>query len=1474
MRSRSPLAVLAIHVGMIGALLCAATLRAQSGGAYHPTSLTSASSQGATTAADASSNSSSNSAGAIPPAIPQITQAINPNQVVVLHGNVNPLARAEFDQGAVADAQPLHRMLMLLQRSAPQEAALQEFMGEQQDKSSASFHTWLTPAQFGAEYGPAAGDVQTITSWLAAQGFQINRVSAGRTVIEFDGTAGQVRSAFHTEMHRYLVNGVEHFANASDPQIPAALAPVVAGIVSLHNFPEQSHLRRMGAFERLKDSGEIRPIVTPLAAAQSAPLYTPPNDSEQYPLVPGDFGIIYNVAPLWSAGIDGTGQTIAIVGETDITVSDVQAFRALFGLANNFSSANVIVDGIDPGITGDETEADLDIEWSGAVAKNATITYVEAAATEVTGGVHLAALYAVDHDVAAVVSESYGNCEQSLGTANNAYYNTIWEQAAAEGITVLLSSGDGGAAGCDDFNTETMATQGIAVSGYASTPFDVAVGGTDFDQINKWPQFWSATNNPTSFASAMGYIPEIPWNNSCAQLGIGGCGSSETGGDLNNIVAGSGGPSTIYTKPSWQTGMGVPLDGKRDIPDVSLMASNGFTGTGYLICQADAGGDCVLNGSSFDYQEVGGTSASAPAFAGIVALVNHSQAKRNLGNRQGNANYVLYALAKQQQNTTPLLNCNAAMSPAAACTFNDVVSGDSYFPGSSVGTNSVPCAGASTDCSSKVANVVGILLAPGTTATPAWTANAGYDLVTGLGSVNAENLVNNWKSANSVPTTTTLSLNGGMQVNITHGASVSVNIGVSPTAASGQAALVAAKPGSGSLAVGQFTLAAGMATGTTDALPGGASYKVSAHYEGDGTNAPSDSTSVTVTVAPEPSKTFLTVPTFDPNTGRETSSAASTLVYGSSYLIHADVTNATGSTSQLCVSVNVLSCPTGNVTITDALNGGAAVPLDGGTFGLNSAGYTEDQNTTLLGGTHMLNAQYGGDNSYTSSASAAYPLTVTPAASTLVFNPNAGNATVGQPLVLGVQMFGPVVNGAAPTGTVAFYDGTTLLSGTATITSTPGTLYSGGSLTASLTPTLTTPGVHVITAKYTGDANYGPASATFTATAFYSTTITITSSTQNLIYGAQVTLTAVVDTNVKSPAPTGQITFFPSYDQPMNATMQSAGTDTNGNVQLTATVTFTPQTTEGVNARYAGDNNFNSATSGGTYLQVTTPDFSVATPAPIVIMAGQTGMATLNITPLSNLSSTVMLSCANTGGLPMGSTCSVNPAAVNLANSVAGTGTVMVTSIGPSPAAMVVGAQHKSFWFWLDTLRGIPRRTTPGALWPLGFAGVCVLLCWWLATSRKGRGYLLGVGLGAFLASVALVALGCGSGGSSYTPPPPQKATTITTVSTATPKVAAGSSNTFTVTVSSTNAVTGTVQLSVNGAQYGPYTLVGGAAPVQLNFGTLGATMITATYSGDANNLASTSTAFTEVATGTTSITVQAQTGSNMHPIPVSITIQ
>ncbi len=450
----------------------------------------------------------------------RVVEAVDNAKRVTLAGNVHPLARPEFDRGAVADAQPMTRILLLLKRSDEQEAALQSYMEQQQDKSSPNYHVWLTPGQFGAQYGPADADIQAVTQWLGSQGFTVEKVYNGETVIEFSGTAAQVTAAFGAAIRNYQVNGKMYVANANDPQIPAALAPVVAGIVSLNNFPRQSHVRIAGIAQKIAGKPGLEPLFT---------FPNPYGSGTFYGLAPGDFATIYNSSGLISTGTDGTGQTIAIVGETNINVSDVQAFRQMFGLPANFSSSNVILNGEDPGITStdEEGEADLDTQWSGAVAPGATVDLVVSASTAASAGIDLSALYIIEHNLAGVMSESYGYCELGVGNAGNAFYNALWEQAAAQGITVMVSAGDGGSAGCDDFHTAKAAQYGLAVSGFASTPYNVAVGGTDFDEINKWSTYWSATNNSTTGASALGYIPEIPWNESCAQLGLEGCNTSE-----------------------------------------------------------------------------------------------------------------------------------------------------------------------------------------------------------------------------------------------------------------------------------------------------------------------------------------------------------------------------------------------------------------------------------------------------------------------------------------------------------------------------------------------------------------------------------------------------------------------------------------------------------------------------------------------------------------------------------------------------------------------------------------------------------------------------------------------------------------------------------------------------------------------------------------------------------------------------------
>jgi subtilase family serine protease len=635
----------------------------------------------------------------------RITQAVDETNRITLRGNTHPLARPQFDQGAVADSQSMNRMLLLLQRSSDQETALRGLLDQQQSKASPSYHQWLTPQQFGQQFGPSDADVQTVTAWLQSNGFQVNRVSAGKTVIEFSGNAGQLRAAFNTEIHRYRLNGETHFANASDPQIPAALAPVLAGPVSMNNFGRKALNRIGGLAETSPGANGSTPELTDTCRTGSGTVFT------CYVVAPADFATIYNTATLLSSSpsIDGTGQTIAIVADSNINCVDVKNFRNFFSLpvstpTNNgdctqaTSNVQVILDGPDPGLTPDEIEADLDTQWSGAVAPGAHIDLVASENTESSAGIDLSAEYIIDNNLASIMSVSFGACEHSLGNGGAGFYEGLWEQAAAQGITAIVSAGDSGAAGCDDDDVVDVSTHGLAVSGIASTPFDVAVGGTDFNDFFNQTTYWNSVN--TGMKSVKSYIPEIPWDDSCAATAAVGCNGlsiSNPGASLN-IVAGGGGQSNCVTqntsgvctagfpKPAWQSGKAVTglasTDSVRDIPDVSLFAAAGSgSDSFYPVCESDTPGGACPNG----FIGVGGTSSSAPAFAGMMAMVNEYMASQSMPSRQGNANYVLYALASSQVSTPPANGCNSTMSPNTAsstgCTFYDIT----------LASNSVPC---------------------------------------------------------------------------------------------------------------------------------------------------------------------------------------------------------------------------------------------------------------------------------------------------------------------------------------------------------------------------------------------------------------------------------------------------------------------------------------------------------------------------------------------------------------------------------------------------------------------------------------------------------------------------------------------------------------------------------------------------------------------------------------------------------------
>jgi hypothetical protein len=984
-------------------------------------------------------SSATGEAAAIPA---RIAQAIDEARMVQLKGNVHPLARGEFDQGAVSNATPMKRMLLLLQRSPEQEAALQQLMAEQMSKESPNFHKWLTPEEFGRQFGPADADVQAVTIWLASQGFSEIRVNRGKTVIEFSGNVGQVRNAFRTDIHKFVVNGENRQANISDPQIPAALTPVVAGIVSLHNFPMKSMRHTLGAYTRTAD-GRIIPELT--------------GSSNQFFAVgPADFARIYNIP----STLDGTNGNIAILGFSSINVTDTHAFRALFGLPVN--DPVVVNNGPDPGFTGEEGEADLDVQWSGAVAPKATIHYVLSEGTLTSDPLFLGAEYVIDNNSDDVMSLSFGQCEASLGNAANAFFNKLWEQAAAQGITVTVSAGDPGSAGCDDFNTAKVATHGLAVSGIASTPFNIAVGGTDFDDVGNQAAFWNqnlpppaapTANDPVTRLSVKGYIPETTWNDSCAATTTPSLLTACVGALATNIVGGSGGPSAVNAKPSWQNGL-TPADNHRDIPDISLFASDGPKSQSfYVVCQVDAVSNpstsCASSGP-FSFLGVGGTSASAPAFAGIIALIGQSEAALGRSRRQGNANFVLYKLGQTAGNSCNSSSRTDPMVPApAGCVFNDVTKGNI----------SVPCAGGSPNCSSTTSGTNGVLITTsGTTQTPAFTTGAGYDLATGLGTVNVANLATAWGTAvgSFKGTNTSLKLNGATaQVTITHGQSVAAAITVSPLSGTvmptGDVSLLAPTTVNGG--IGFSTLSGSnpdTASITTPFLPGG-SYTVTAHYAGDGTFAASDSAGVPVTVNKENSALQMEIVTFD-ITGNITNRNATTFAYGSPYILRMDVLNIRGTACQPLqtggVTTGCASDATGTITLKD--NGS---PLDGGTFPVNSQGHAEDQPIQLAAGSHPLTAVYSGDNSYNPSAQIADSLTVTKATTA------TGVASVPSSIVSGTMVtltatISTQSSGLAPSGTVQFLNGATPITGTVTLTPTNGSSKGPASLTATLTTTI------------------------------------------------------------------------------------------------------------------------------------------------------------------------------------------------------------------------------------------------------------------------------------------------------------------------------------------------------------------------------------------------------------------------------------
>jgi subtilase family serine protease len=933
---------------------------------------------------------------------PLITGPINNGDSIMLAGSKHQLVQPRFDVGAVEPGLKMTRVILALTPPKEMENQLQTFLNHQQDRTSPDYHHWLTPEQFGEQFGPSPQDIMAVKAWLEQQGLEVTAIAKSGLWMELSGTSAKLERTFQTQMRQYRIAGEMHIANASELSIPAALTPVVRGVVSLHNF--------------FKKPLSGKPI---MVHATGNGTYIPDATSTTgvHALAPGDYANIYDINSVYSSGVTGTGVKIGLVARSDVSEQDFANFRILTNLPVN-GVTNVLTLPPDPGFdpnSDDSVEATLDAQWSGAVAPGANIRVIVSSSTVTTDGVDLSSAYAVDQNLVDILSVSFGQCEGALGAAENSFFNSLWRQAAAQGISVFVSSGDNGSAGCDDPNLNGAAAGGLAVSGLASTPFNTAVGGTQFSEGPGGSVFW-ATTNAAGFVSANGYLPEAVWNESCNPNVLG----SPCSGKSFSLFAGSGGQSQIYPKPVWQTGFPAsPTDTSRDIPDVALSAA---LHDGYLICFAAS---CAA-GPGFGI--IGGTSASSPSFAGIMALIDQT-----LGGRQGLANYALYRLSKGASASCSSSTRNNPFTPApAGCIFNDITTGNNAVPGQS-----------------------------------GFNATSGFDLATGLGSVNVANLISAWVSLTGAATTTTLSSTLGSTISAIHGTAVPFTVNVTnpnTPAPSGSVALISSS--NTAAAVDSVALVASSSTtgtfnGNVSDLPGG-TYSLTAHYPGDSVTGPSSSAPITVTITPEASSTSLHA--FRVSSANLPGAPSNSFPYGSVIFLQANVTG-----------VSTHGVPTGTVTYSDSSTSPITILSQ---TSLNVRGESEaliipalSGPVVLAPGAHVLTTTYSGDPSFTAGTQGSFNLTITKGNPSI--NVFRAVFVAGAPETL--EVFLTPSGSISPTGTIQFFDGGVALGSPVQVT--PNTTQ------FTIPVNFPNEGTHSFTASYSGDATYNAAVSAATSIA-------------------------------------------------------------------------------------------------------------------------------------------------------------------------------------------------------------------------------------------------------------------------------------------------------------------------------------------------------------------------------------------------------
>lgn len=1228
----------------------------------------------------------------VTPAARVITTAVNNADKIALNGSMRRDIAKGSDLGAVDPSLTARYVSLLLARSADRQAALDQYLSDVQDKNSANYHHWLTPAEYGARFGAASEDVKAITGWLQSQGLKIERTSKAANTIMFSGSVGQMEAAFSTQIHFIMVHGEKHMSNISQPQIPRALVPAVKGIVGLDDFHPHSNAIAGPTAKFNKATHRFVPDFTLFDSNGNPYLYVDPADA----------ATIYDTpnASLNSAykgtTYDGTGITVGIVGDSDVELSPVANYRTAFlgETTSNVNLPTVIIDGADPGTNGDQLEAWLDLEVLGGIAPKATIDYYTSGDSDISAGLFNALERAINDNTVSILSMSYGECEANLGTSEVQYVGELFAQASAQGITVTVSSGDAGAAACDNDNVETSATLGLAVNGLGSSPYNISVGGTDYDVLgtsfNEYVRSADSSGNensgePPYYGTAFSYIPEEPWNDSTSVNGALANNQPLTlSSGSTDIIGGGGGQSTVWTKPAFQTAL-TPADGARDLPDVAFLAANGLYGAVWVLCEDEGaiyGLDCANNNGIFTdsarFSGAGGTSAATPAFAGMLALVEQAT-----GSRLGNANNVLYKLAAMKYSTV----------------FHDITEGN----------NAAVCTQGTPDC--------------GTNGfTTGYDAGAGYDLASGLGSVDAAQMMANWSSAVGTSSKTSLTIDGAASaINVAHGTNLNFAVSVNPTNSTGVAGLVttATVPaGEPTLNGIPFTIpiSNGSGTGSYNGLPGG-QYTVYASYGGDTTTSASQSTAISVDIAAEASSTKLWVNAYSAQNAATISNLnaipygayifSESSVYGTAEGYDASLGYATGTMTMLDngTSIGTTAITSGNFASFPAMTAGVY---------------------PYAVGTHTVTATYPGDASYKANTSNAISFTVVKGTTNPVLYPASATVTSSSTDNIVVDITTSSL-AKAPTGTI------TLAANGATL-GTTSTLAGGSSLSDGTAVAFATipvqglqlvNGINTLTATYSGDSNYAGSTGTTTIT-MNESSFTLKTTSINITAGSTTDNTAII-TARSSGSFAGLVNLSCAVTTtPANATnpiicnvpSQLLMTGTSA-ATATLTVNSTASTTAGsyvvtITGTDAATGKITASTTSAVAVAAE-PAITLANSGAITLTAGATSgnTSTLTVTPLNGFTGVVALVCSVTTA-PAGATdpitCAISPSSVTISGAAAITSTLSISSkvtksalLEPSPSGIGETALAMGLFFVLAPRR---HRKLRGLLALVLLAGV------------------------------------------------------------------------------------------------------------------------------------------------------------------------